>query len=40
VDENGGTLGASTFTYEAASDATAQPAAAQPAAAQPATPAR
>ena len=40
VDEAGGTLGASTFTYEAASAAPAQPAAAQPAAAQPVTPAR
>ena len=37
VDEAGGTLGASTFTYEAAP---AQPATAQPAAAQPVTPAR
>jgi Protein of unknown function (DUF2914) len=40
VDEAGSTLGASTFTYEAASVAPAQPAAAQPAAEQPATPAR
>jgi hypothetical protein len=36
VDANGGTLGANTFTYEAATAAPAQPAAAQPAAAQPA----
>jgi hypothetical protein len=41
VDEAGSTLGASTFTYEAApAAAPAQPASAQPAAAQPATPAR
>jgi hypothetical protein len=40
VDENGSTLGASTFTYEAVSAAPAQPAAAQPAAAQPAAPTR
>lgn len=42
VDEAGSTLGASTFTYEAAPaiKPVAEPAAAQPAAAQPATPAR
>lgn len=42
VDEAGSTLGASTFTYEAAQAVkpVAEPAAAQPAAAQPATPAR
>ena len=42
VDEAGGMLGASTFTYEAAPAVkpVAEPAAAQPAAAQPAAPAR
>jgi len=42
VDEAGSTLGASTFTYEAAPAVkpVAEPAAAQPAAAQPAAPAR
>ena len=40
VDESGSTLGTSSFTYEAAPVAPAQPAAAQPAGAQPAAPAR